>query len=631
MVNVCLSSGDENVQPHALDSYQDASCLQQPFAELCNRNPVVMGRWMLHIVDGCTVIYTNIHSTSSAVQQTILLNNCRAIYQCWFAFENESVCFYYKSSNEIPAEPNALFYLVLMAVRDGVWVLLHSPESVFTPGHYAGTISSSVDLYGTIDDESDSKAAVFLIGKKRYVYRIELLFLPVPVAHLRRAIVCEQHHRVIQIVTTKHDTLVICDNKVYWITIDPWDLVEVTTQEFTDVIFTRASFIAYISESSDTSIGLIALNNFNNTTYCFIGRPSQHPLGQCGVISNVSLSHGLLITRNDIANTQLLALFGGEISMFIGVISTSSSNSYETINTDFCHPQDNCSLVQTENNVYIDNEQEETMLLDRATLEVIATYNINVYEVLPMVENATHQHTDLPSPSPSNTSTSTIMVNSNTSVTYLTVQITTSTDVTVKTISVSLTSALAFSTVSTTMPSASISVTSTSNIDMDTSSTSDMNISTDPTTDAATTSEPSGGTSATESSSGANNTNNTISNNVTDPDTRPESGSGMLVIVITVASVLILFILLLVGGIFAGKCYDVRLSKSCSPKRSIPQTEAQQSDNYADKIESRGEMVMPTHDTKIYVPLSSNTSTKTTKITTMVETTVNTEHKILVK
>ena len=589
-----------------------------------------MGRWMLHVVDGCTVTYTNIHNTSLEAQQTISINNCGAIYACWFAFENESVCFYYKFSNDIPAEPSELLYLVSMSVQEGMWVL-YSPESVFTDRQYPGTISSSVDLYGMIDDESDSKGAVFLIGKGQNVHRVELLFLPVPVEQ-RLVRVCEQHHRVIQVVTTMHDMIIVCDNNMYWIIIDHWVPVKVTPQELTEVTLTGTSVNAYISVSSGTSIGLVAVNNANNTNYCFIGQPSQQPLSRCGVISNVSLSHGLLITRNNILDTQLLALFDEDI---IGVINMSSSNSYETIDTDFCY-QNNCLLVQTENMIYIDNEQK-TMVLDRETFRVIATHNAGVYEVLPMMESAARQHTDLPSPSPTSTNTLTLTMVGN--VTSLTIQTTTSTSVTAKTINIFSTFALKSITVSTTMASTSTDVTSTSIIDMDTFSTSDMkSINTDVTADAATTttSEPSE-TNAVESPSGVNNT----INNVTDPDTRSGSGtespSGMLVIFITVISVLTLLILLLVMGLLAGKYYNVKRSRVCSSKRGlqeIPQTEAQQSESEAGKTRSKSEMVMPLHETEIYLPLFTNTSSKTTKITTMLETThsVNTEErKILVK
>ena len=263
------------------NSCQGSSCLLQPFAELCRRDPLLSACWMLNIVSGCIIIYTNICGADSETQQ-ILINNCRVIYHCEFPFENKSVCLYLYS--RVSTEPNELLYLASMTVEKTRWVLLHSHVSIFTPGQYAGTISFSVDLYGTFDIESDSDTAVFLIGKGYVLHRVELLFMPAPV-NRRFTPVCEEGHRVIHVSATQHDVLVICDNKAYWINIGKWSKrFEITFSEPSIWTFTGATTNLYVAETSNSSVGLIAQSTANSILYCFtVSPPSQYPL-QCGSI-----------------------------------------------------------------------------------------------------------------------------------------------------------------------------------------------------------------------------------------------------------------------------------------------------------------------------------------------------------
>ena len=601
--------GDQNHKPFIDHGHQSSFCLRQPFGELCNEGSVINSEWILRVSSSsstCNVIYTAISNSRTPEEQTISIDNCQTIYDCWLVFENESVCLYHHMSPGIPSEPNEQLYLVSMTVQEGNWVLLPYPESVFTHGQYAGTISSSVGLYGTFDVESDSKAAVFLIGKGQNVHRVKLLFPPAPVER-RFTKVCDWYHRMISVSTTNHDVLIICDNKMYWIEIGRWwKPVEVTPPELTEVTFTGTSVNCYISESSGTSVGLITLNNAGNTEYCFVNPSSQHTISHCGVISNVSLSLGLLV-RINISDTRFLAFFDGDV----GVISISSNGSYETIGVDFCNAQNNCLLIPTGNRIYIGNEQK-TVVLDRETLGVITTHNDSVSEVLLMMESVARQ------PSPTNALTSTAVSNNS-----ATIHTTTST---VSTVSTSSTSALVSVNASTSMTGdISSGDATTPKIIMHTSVKSvNVNITADPTT--GTISKPSK-TSMIESPPAVDDAiyNNTA--NHSDIDAKSEFGILHIFIGISLVLGLFIFILLLViiTIVLIARCYQKKLRFFKTDHREkiemrchigqgqkLSQTDVARS--VSDSGRPGGEVVMSPTDIDMYELTSPDTSTTVTNL-----------------
>ena len=565
----------------------------------------------------CDVTYTPIsNSHAPEAEQTISFDNCRTIYTCWFAFESESVCLYDHMTSGFPSEPNERLYLALMTVQEGNWILLPHPISVFTPGQYAGTISSSVALYEMIDDESESKAAVLLIGKGRHVHRIQMLFQPSPVER-RLTEVCDRDNRVIHISVTKHDVLVVCDNKVHWMIIGKWKPVDVTPPELTGVTFTGTSVNCYISNNST---GLIAHNTAGNTEYCFVGQPSQDMLSQCGVVPNASLNHGLFI--ND---THFLALFDGDV----GVVFMLTNDSYETIDVDFCHPQDNCLLVLTKNMVYIGNEQK-TMVLDRETLEVITVRNVSVYEMLPMIERQV-----VPSPTSTTASTSTTANNSST--------ITQTTTFPINTSSTSALKSITTSTSKTDDVSSSLTrLTTTINMPTSTSAMKSTNVSI--TTNPATT-ETRLKPSKTRMAESPPPVDDTSSNNTANnPENDTKSEFGALSIIIGISIVLGLFILILllviVITLLVAKCRNMKLSRlvkmnhqekiedhrqkplmkphmNQGQKLSETDTARSQSDNG----KPGGEVVMTPTDIEMYKLESTDTSTTVTS--TVTQTTGN--------
>ena len=599
---------------------QDPSCLLQPFAGLCHRDPSLDACWMLNVVNGCTVIYTNICGASSETQQ-ISINSCQVIYQCWFPFKNKSVCFYLHSG--VSTQPIELLYLASMNVEEARWVLLPSRESVFTPGRYTGAISLSVGLFGTVNIESDSDAAVFLIGKGNGVHRIELLFMPVPVDR-RFTPVCEEGHKVIHVLATWHDVLVICDNKAYWINIGKWSKpIEIALPEPSIWTFTGATTNPYVLETSGGSVGLIAQSAADGTVYCFtVSPPSQYPL-QCGVILNVTLTHGMLITRGDISNTQFLALFDGYV---IGVMNMSSNHWYETVTTDFCHPQDDCLFIQGDV-VYIGSGQR-TMILDKDTFEIITTQDVDLCEVLSM-NSLTYSHKEVLSPSPisSNSLTSTVVGSS-----FAIIQTTTISFTATSTGTASLYSIFTQAT--------------TFNINLPTSTTSDVDATVDPTTvdsagvDSTTADLTISGPYNTESPS----VNNTIPTNTaksSEIDTKSKFYTISIIIALGTLAGLLGFVVILLA---AKRYYCTRKLETDYREKVIHRvTEdeiicevTEDGDTglesaiqpASDSDELGGEVVMPPTETGMYEP-TSTTTTITEKTTTQTAT-MNTSQKVFV-
>ena len=572
--------------------YGNSFRLQQPFS---NDGPVINNQWMLRVWPPgiCNVTYTAI-SNNRTPEQTISIDNCRTIHACWLVFESEAVCLYDHMTSGIPLEPNEQLYLALMMVQEGNWTLLPYPISVFTPGQYVGT-ATSVGLYETIDDEYESKAAVFLIGKGIFFYRVKLFFQPAPVER-RFTKVCDQDHRVICISVSENNVLAVCDNKVQWMMVGQWKRIDVTPPELTGVTFTETSVDCYISNNST---GLITRNTAGNTEYCFIGQPSQDTLSQCGVIPNASLSHGLFI--ND---THFLALLDGDID--VGVVSTLTNDSYKIIGVDFCH-QDDCWLVLTKNRIYIGNEQK-TMVLDRETLGVISVRNVSVYEMLPMTERQLV-------PSPTSTAALTSTTTSNSSAI---------TQTTTSPVNISSTSAPK-STITSTSMTGDISpgitgLTNTSTINMHTSISAvksiNVTITNDPTT--ATIFEPSK-TSMVESPTAVDHAN---SNSTANNSTKSEFGALSIIIgVSTVLSLLILILLLIIAIIMcATKCcktklrhlevdHQERIETRWTQGEKLSETGTVQSES--DDGKPGGEVVMTQTNIEMYELPSANTSTIT--------------------
>jgi len=454
-----------------------------------------------------------------------------------------------------------------MFVRQGIWTLIYS-ESVFTYTDHAGVISSSVALYEMVDDESDSKVAVFLIGKKHYVYRVELTLIYFSDPGIRRPVkVCDPHHRVIHVSNTKHAVLVVCDNKVYWMKIGEWSPVDITPQELMQLTFNETSVKVFLSEYVNISFGLISINVGGNFKYCFVGpltNTSQHPLSHCGTVLNASLTHGLLVTRN---NIQFLALLNGS------TLTVISNDSNVIINKDFCYPQDNCYLLQTENVIYFGN-QKKCRVLDRETFRTIMIYNVSVYDVLPYryIVSPSSTSTNVP------TSISTItMMNVNTSAIKPTP--TTSIDVTH----------------TPTVTSTSVTTTASSSIITTRTITNDRSIPTKTTT-------PLNPSSTT--------------NNSTIKDDTVIKDFGILGII---AAVLVLIVLLLTGVIlilcrlhlrWSRLKLNLREVKGKSLKEKSPQDqEAQQPEG--NDAKTSNEMVLPSSKNGMYALHNDNTTLNT--------------------
>ena len=302
--------------------------------------------------------------------------------------ETASVCLYHHLTIDIHVELNQQLKLIWISVQDGQWVPSRSPISVFTYIDFTGAISSSVGFHVIKDAESytETAAAEFLIGKGRKLYRVVLLPPDLGVSERRRPIrVCQKQHNLIQVVATKHGVLALCDNHVYWMNTVTWKPVKITPQE---VALNETPVTSYMSESSNVSVGLIAVNIAGNFEYCFINPLMQPLLSKCGMIPNVLITNGILVTRSGISDAHFLALLNGTILAVICI----SSNKSLTINTDFCYPSDNCYLLQTESRIYMGN-QWKTMVLDREDFGINATYqNAGMKEVMLMIEKTLHQH-----------------------------------------------------------------------------------------------------------------------------------------------------------------------------------------------------------------------------------------------
>lgn len=575
----------------------NSSCTDQHFAELCsNCGVVISDRWILRVPSsGCNLVYAVPLSTTSEDQQTISINDCLVVYECWFVpeFENASVCLYHRLPNSIPAEPNEQLYLALLVVQKERWIL-QSHQSVFTYRRYTGTTSYSVDLYGTRNIESDSRAAVFLIGKDRIVYRVKLLFLEP--AERRFTTVCEQHHKVVHISSTDHDVLVVCDNGVYWIKIGEWKSVEITPQELNNMRFIGPSVSSFMSESSNISVGLIAVGIAGNFEYCFIGLQSRHPLERCGIIPNVSLTHGMLVTRNNIFDTQFLALLNESTLVMIHI---SSSNPYITINVDFCNPLRSCYLLQTNTKLYVGN-QWRTMVLDRETVTVITIQNASVHEV---VEDALRHPEELPSSStnpPINTIAPTAtMVDKNP-------VITSSSITTTSIISSSSTPAVEYVTASTSETTPSTDVTATP-------------VSVDVTTPTATSTSLK--TSITTTTETTPSNDDAVSNKTA---IGIDAKSKFIIVIMAVIVVVLVVMILIVIMVLVRKCrysynklfklnYQEQIKRNLQDKK-LPCKTAQSESNCSNPG-SEGEVVMSSIDTAMYSVVTTTLPTTTASVT----------------
>ena len=591
-------TGNHNVEPWSPDLTYQNICSQQQFSKLCNHRPVVNTQWILRKpLSDCNITYIPIYNNNFKVQ-TIPINKCQAIYDCWLVFENSSVCVYQRLTKTIPSEPNKLLYLALMNMEGEKWVHIQAPQTVFTFRRYYGTISSSVDLFGTLNIETYSNVVVFLIGKEQYLYRVELSFIG-DAGERRTTSVCEQHHRVIKISANKYNVLVVCDSQIYWIKTETWQPIKVTPQHFIEVVFNETSVNSYISdESSNVSVGLVGINNVGNFEYCFIGPSSQDPLSHyCGIITSALLTDGILVTRGSISDTRFLALFNGSI---LAVISMSSNDSYVTIDTDFCYSQDCNLMVQTENMIYVGNQQK-TMVLDRDTFTIIAIWNASMYEVLPIVEK-TLQHDNLPSSSSLISTiapTTTAMLSEGS----INIQNNASVPATSKFISPSVTMkstirAHSFLVTSSTAPLTTSIGVNTSVIDIYTTSTS---ISANNTID-ATNATPVSEISETKLPPNTANSTETIT---------------VLAIIIGIIIFLGLVAFILVMGVFVSrKYYNVKqkhlktdhheqIKMSCQSEEAGIQSES-------DNSKPGGEVVMTSTDTRMY-EMTSNESNSTTK------------------
>ena len=623
--NLCLFLtfivGDQRQKSYVLSGLENPvenpGCSQQPLADLCNLGLVVNDYWILH-TSGCNLVYTAIRN---GTQETITFDSCMTIYDCWFPFTTVSVCLY---RHDILAEPNRQLRLAWISEEKGKWGLSQSPQSVLTYGHYAGNLSSSVDLYGIVNDESSDEAAVFLIGKEYYLLRIKLLSLGTN--ELRPTRVCERDHEVIIVSATKYDVLIVCDNEMYWMKIGRWKPVKATPRELANVTFTRASVNSYTEEFSNTSVGLIAVNTAGNLEYCFTGPSSQYPVDQCGVIPNVYLTRGMLVTRNNFFDIQFLAILNEGL---LAVINMSSNDSYIAINTDFCYSH-NCNLmVQTDSMVYIGNQQE-TLVLYKDTLRINATWNVGVRETLTVVENYLRQRNVKMSPSLSTSNTPISNIQQTTASTGLTTAFT------------SLTMFTSLTTMSTDLINASTDLinTSTDLINTSTSliaSTGLISIPIDLTTSTSSISTFTINSSSTFTQTGSSIVSTTLprisssvgnhySTNNTHTDQKSETVTLVFAVVIVVALVVVIFLVLLVIILLAircCKCGDGVVSKSNQLEMDhrevkLSQESKQTKEPLQTAERNEGEVVMIPPDTGMYSQTyaSMTTTTDSTVVST---------------
>ena len=616
----CCFVGDQSQKPYiSSDSENPAenpACSQQPLANLCNPGPVVNDHWILQVpARGCNLFYTAI---SNSTQETITIDNCLAIYNCWLPFSTVSICFYRHFTDDTPVEPNRQLKLVWISAKNGKWSLSQSPQSVLTYGHYAGNISSSVDLYGIVNDESGDNAAVFLMGKDYNLLRVKLL--PLGANERRFTKACGRSHEVIKVSTTKHDVMVVCDNGVYWMRIGRWKPVKAIAGELADVTFTRASVNSYAVEYSNISVGLIAVNTDTNLEYCFIGPLSHHPISQCGSIPNVYLAHGMLVSRSDFSDIQFLAVLNEGL---LAVINMSSNDSYVTIDTEFCYPQGDCYSVQTENMVYVGNQQQKTMVLYKDTFRLNATWNSSVHNILPIVEKYLDQHDIQLSPSLS-TSTNTLISNTmrNSEIKETTTSTgftTTTTNLT--TMSTGMTATSTGLTISTDLINTSIDLTTPTDLN---STFITINSSTSTQTDNATVNY-----TPPRISSSAGNPNSTMSN-----DNKSETTTlvfAIIVVVLVLVTFLGLLAVITLLVIRYCKCgQDVSKSnhfKMDHREVTLSQESIQTKAPLQTAERNEGEVVMISPETRMYSQRCTSTMTATDS--TVVSTTSNTTTKIV--
>ena len=320
----------------------------------------------------------------------------------------------------------------------------------------------------------------------------------------------------------------------------------------------------------------------------------------------MTLTRGMLINGGNVSDTQFLVLLDGYV---IGVVTMSSNYSYETVTTDFCHPQDNCLFVQGDV-VYIGSGRR-TMILDKDTFEVITTYDVGLCEVL-SINSLTNPHKEVLSPS-TNALASTVVSNS------FAIIHTTTTAVSSTATSTGTTSLYPI-----------VTHAATSNVNLNTS-TSDVDlISVDPstTTSADSTTVNLTNTSVAQTMSEPYNTElpsispTTILTNTTDSsdiDAKLEFNIvawGILAVILTLIFGLILCVVIM---LVAKKFSNMRLSKlrmdqqekmlhqitqngrSC--KKPVIQSESGDGDKQG------GEVVMIPTDTKMYEQTSSTTTT----------------------
>ena len=420
-----------------------------------------------------------------------------------------------------------------------------------------------------------------------------------------------------------------------------WKPVKVTPRELTDETFTRASVNSYTAECSNISVGLIAVNTAEgNLEYCFIGPPSQDAVNHCGMIPNVYLTRGILVTRNNFSNIQFLAILN---EGFLVVINMSSNDSYITIDRDFCYSQHVCNLmIQTENMIYVGNQQK-TMVLYKDTLRINATWNAGVRETLPVVENYVRQHSQhniKMSPSLSTSTNTPISTMSNIKQTTSTRLTTTFTSLTVSTNLVTL---------STDLASSHWINTSTNLIDTSTSltaSTGLINTPIDLTTSTSLISTFTVSSSSTSTQTGSPIMSSTLpkitsspgihySTNYAHTDKKPETVTLLFaVIIVTLVLVifLILFVVMTLLVIRYCKCgHDVVVNsnhlKMDHREVKLSQEAMQTKEPLQTAEGNKGEVVMISPETGMYS--QTCTGTTTTTDSTIVSTTSNTTTKVV--
>ena len=315
----------------------------------------------------CNVTYTAVGSDE---QQTVALDSCYTIYECWLVHSNKSVCLYLESLDMLIDKPTLT--LVALIVKEQKWEVT-TRTRVFLQ-RVNTTLPFSTALYETT--MGDTEIAEFLIGNQAVLSRVILYFDHTHSNHWKLRHVCKPHHRIVAL-TVKENLIVACDNEVVYVKLEqPQQRFNITPDELNGEMLKSGSAVKYGKQ-----FGAIVIKNYttpnrmnsNDIKYCFLC-----PLGECSqicsVIPNTLFIDGVIVEEGNSKEWFFIIL-----NQSLAILNPSKVTP-NILAANVCH-SDDCYLHHSEHFLYI-YEPNRTAVLDLTTYKIIVVQNTSVCNLL---------------------------------------------------------------------------------------------------------------------------------------------------------------------------------------------------------------------------------------------------------